>query len=157
MLDRRRCRSLLLVSLLLAGLAILPAACSRPTDIPAEIEAQIQAYRKEPSDALQSRVEASFAKLDAEIAEMRADAETRTGAAKDEAVAKADALAARESELRKSWYGARFGAASDAAKNAVKQLGASIGKGLESAGEKMKNALGDDEKKDAADDAAKED
>lgn len=157
MSDRRRCRSLLLLSLLLAAVAVLPAACSRPTDIPAEIETQIEAYRKEPSDALQTRTEASFAKLDAEIAQLRADAEAKTGAAKDETLAKADALAARASELRKSWYGARFGAASDAAKEAVKQLGVTIGKGIESAGEKMKNAIaGDDatEGGEAAGDAA---
>lgn len=148
--DRRRCRSLLLVSLLLAAVAVLPAACSRPTDIPAEIEAQIEAYRKEPSDAQQSRIEASFAKLDAEIAQMRADAEAKTGAAKEDALAKADALSARASELRKSWYGARFGAASDAAKEAVKQLGATIGKGIESAGKKMQDAISGDETKDGA-------
>jgi hypothetical protein len=141
MSNLRRCRSLVLVSLLLAAVAVLPAACSRPTDVPAEIEAQIEAYRKEPSDLLQTRIEASFAKLDAEIAEIRAGAGAKTGAAKDEALAQADALSARASELRKSWYGARFGAASDAAKEAVKQLGVTIGKGIESAGEKMKNAI----------------
>lgn len=157
MSDRRRCRSLLLASLLLAAVALLPAACSRPTDIPAEIEAQIEAYRKEPSDALQTRIEASFAKLDAEIAQLRADAEAKTGAAKDETLAQADALSARASELRKSWYGARFGAASDAAKEAVKQLGVTIGKGIESAGEKMKNAIAGDgaDGGEAADDAAR--
>lgn len=148
MSDRRRCRSYVLAVLLLAGIALLPVACSRPTDLPAEIEAQVEAYRKEPSDALQSRIEASFAKLDAEIAEIRADADTKTGAAKDEALAKADALSARASELRKSWYGARFGAASDAAKEAVKQLGATIGKGIESAGQSVKGAF-DGSKKDA--------
>lgn len=161
MSDRRRRRSLILASLLLAALALLPAACSRPTDIPAEIQAQIEVYRKEPSDALQTRIEASFAKLDAEIAEMRADAETKTGTAKDETLAKADALSARASELRKSWYGARFGAASDAAKNAVKQLGVTIGQGIESAGQKMKDAIAGDETKEAGEadgtGAAKED
>jgi Skp family chaperone for outer membrane proteins len=159
--DRRpRRRHLTLAALLLAVLVSLPAACSRSTDLPAQIDAQIQAYRAEPSDALQSRIEASFAKLDAEIAELRADAETRTGAAKDDALAKADALSARAGELRKSWYGARFAAAGEAAKNAVKQLGVSLGQGLESAGQKMKSAIGGDEKgagADAAADAAKED
>lgn len=158
MSDRHRHRSLLLLALLLAAIAVLPAACSRPTDIPAEIEAQITAYRKEPSDALQTRIEASFAKLDAEVAQLRADAEAKTGAARDEILAQADALATRASELRKSWYGARFGAASDAAKEAVKQLGVTIGKGIESAGEKMKNAIAGDGAADggeAADDAAK--
>ncbi len=82
---------------------------------------------------------------------MRADAETKTGPARDETLAKADALAARGSELRKKFYAARFGAASEAAKNAVKQLGVTLGKGLESAGEKMKDALGGDAKKDGAD------
>jgi len=161
MLDHhhRRHRSPALVVLALAALAALPAACSRPTDVPAEIEAQIEAYRKEPSDAQQSRIEASFAKLDAEVAELRADAGTRTGNAKDETFAKADALSARASELRRSWYGARFAAAGDAAKNAVKQLGVTIGKGIESAGEKMKSAIaGDDAAKDAgaAGDTARE-
>lgn len=154
MVDRRRRPRRALAALLLAGLVSLPVACSRSTDLPAQIDAQIQAYRKEPSDALQSRIEASFAKLDAEIAEIRADAETRTGAAKDDALAKADALSAREGELRKSWYGARFAAAGDAAKNAVKQLGVTLGQGLESAGQKMKSAIGGDGKSTDAADAA---
>jgi hypothetical protein len=140
--------------LLAAGLCVLAASCTRRGDVAAEIAAQIAAYEKEPSDALQARIEASFARLDAEVAELRADAETRTGAAKDEALAKADALAARGSELRKKFYAARFGAASEAAKNAVKQLGVTLGKGLESAGEKMKDALGGDANKDSADAAA---
>jgi hypothetical protein len=149
MLHRRSDRSLALLSLLLAaGLCVLAASCTRHTDVAAEIEAQIEAYKMEPSDALQSRIEASFARLDAEVAEMRADAETKTGPARDETLGKADALAARGSELRKRFYAARFGAASEAAKNAVKQLGVTIGKGLESAGEKMKDALGGDGTKD---------
>ena len=44
----------------------------------------------------------------------------------------------------KYYYGARVDAAANAAKEAVKQFGASVGKGLESAGEKMKNALDGD-------------
>lgn len=159
MSDRRHRRRRLLAALLLAALVVWPVACARSTDLPAQIAAQIEAYRNEPSDALQSRIEASFAKLDAEIAEIRADAETGTGAAKGDALAKADALSARASELRKSWYGARFAAAGEAAKNAVKQLGVTLGQGLESAGAKMKSAIGGDGKADgaAAADAAQED
>ena len=65
--------------------------------------------------------------------------------AKEDALAKADALSARASELRKRWYGARFAAARDAAKNAVKQLGVTIGEGIESAGQKMKDAVAGDD------------
>lgn len=136
--------------LLAAGLCVLVASCTRRGDVAAEIAAQIEAYEKEPSDALQARIEASFARLDAEVAELRADAESKTGAARDQTLAKADALAARGSELRKKFYAARFGAASEAAKNAVKQLGVTLGKGLESAGEKVQDALGGAGKKDAA-------
>lgn len=151
MLHRRSRRPSILLSLLVAaGLCVIVTACTRHTDVAAEIEAQIEAYKKEPSDLLQTRIEASFARLDAEVAEMRADAETRTGAAKDETLAKADALEARGSELRKRFYAARFSAAGEAAKNAVKQLGVTLGQGLESAGEKMKDALGGNGKKDAA-------
>lgn len=138
-----RAASTVLAALLLAT-ALLPAGCTRRHDVAAELEAQIASYRQEPSDARAARIDASFARLDADVAEIRADAEAKSGAAKDAALARADALEARGSELRKSYYGARVDAAANAAKEAVKQFGASVGKGLESAGEKMKNALGGD-------------
>lgn len=135
------------LGVLLFAIALLPPGCARRHDVAAELEAQISSYRQDPSDARASRIDASFARLDADVAEIRADAEAKSGAAKDAALARADALEAKGSELRKGYYGARVDAAANAAKQAVKQFGASVGKGLESAGEKMKSALGGDDEK----------
>jgi len=131
------------LGVLLLAIALLSPGCTRRHDVAAELETQIASYRQEPSDARAARIDASFARLDADVAEIRADAEAKSGAAKDAALARADALETKGSELRKSYYGARVDAAAKAAKEAVKQFGASVGKGLESAGEKMKSALGD--------------
>jgi hypothetical protein len=138
-----RPRSWILVAFLLAIAALSsPLGCASRHDTAAELEVQIARYRTEPSDALASRIDASFARLDADVAEIRADAETKTGAAKESALARADALEQRGAELRKSYFGARVDVAADAAKNAVKQFGSKVGEGLETAGETVKNALG---------------
>jgi outer membrane murein-binding lipoprotein Lpp len=135
------------VTRLLVALAVvatfLPSGCARRSDV-ADLESQIERYRKDPSDALASRIDASFARLDADVAEIRADAAAKGGEAKAAALARADALEERGRALRTSYYAARVEAATDAAKDAVKQFGASVGKGIEDAGEKMKNALGGD-------------
>jgi len=145
--SHRTFRLVTLLSMLVALLsAALPTACSRRHDVASELEAQIARYRKEPSDALAARIDASFARLDADVAEIRADATTKTGEAQTAALARADALEAKGSELRKSYYGARVDAAAEAAKTAVKQFGASVGKSIEDAGEKMKDALGGEKK-----------
>jgi Skp family chaperone for outer membrane proteins len=124
----------------------LLTACPRRHDVAAELEAQIARYRTEPSDTLAARIDASFARLDADVAEIRADAATKTGEAQAAALARADALEAKGSELRKSYYGVRVDVAAEAAKNAVKQFGASVGKTIEDAGSKMKDALDGGEK-----------
>lgn len=141
-----RAATTVLVALAVAS-TLLPSGCARRHDVAAELEVQIESYRKAPSDALAARIDASFARLDAEVAEIRADAEAKSGDAKAAALARADALEEKGSALRKSYYGARVDAAANAAKEAVKQFGASVGKGIESAGEKMKNALGGDGEK----------
>jgi hypothetical protein len=133
---------ILLAFLLLVAAVASPFGCSSRHDTAAELEVQIARYRKEPSDALATRIDASFARLDADVAEIRADAETKSGAAKESALARADALEQRGAELRKEYFGARVDVAADAAKNAVKQFGNKVGEGLETAGEKVKDALG---------------
>jgi hypothetical protein len=138
-----RSRSLfLLASLIGFALIVAPLGCASRRDTAAELEAQIARYRKEPSDALARRIDASFAQLDADVAEIRADADAKTGAAKEAALARADALEQRGAELRKEYYAARVDVAAEAAKNAVKQFGVNVGEGLERAGEKVKDALG---------------
>jgi len=148
-----RGKASLLVALALLSLTAAPG-CSRRDDPMVTIErldSQIESYGQEPSDATAARIDATFAKLEAEIAAMRADAEAETGETRTKTLARAEALEARGAALRKTYYAARVGAATDAAKAAVKQFGASVGKTLEAAGEKMKNALGDG---DAQDDRA---
>jgi len=133
--------ALVLVAAVLA--AALPSACSRAkgAETVETLEAQIAQYRREPSDALAARIDASFARLDAEIAEIRADAETKTGSARAEDETYAEQLAERRAALRKDYYGARVETAAEAAKDAAKKLGESLGKGLEQAGEKLQDAV----------------
>ena len=146
--SRRASRLLALLPVLLAltAASLATSACTRRHDTVAELEVQIQRYRKDPSDALASRIDADFARLDADVAEIRADAATKPDEARSAALARADALAEKGGQLRKEYYSARVAVAGDAAKNAVKQFGASVGKSIEDAGEKMKNALGGSQK-----------
>jgi F0F1-type ATP synthase epsilon subunit len=95
-----RLAAILPVLLALVGVSLL-SACPRRSDTVAEIEVELARYRKDPSDALASRIDASFARLDADVAEIRADAATKSDEAKAAALARADALEAKGSELRK--------------------------------------------------------
>jgi hypothetical protein len=138
--------ALLLVLLASTAASLAMSSCSPRHDPAAELEVQIARYRKDPSDALASRIDADFARLDADVAEIRAEAATKTDEARAAAVARADALEQKSGALRKEYYSARVAVVGDAAKNAVKQFGASVGKSIEDAGEKMKNALGGSQK-----------
>lgn len=141
----------------LAVLAVLASVtfstgCTRPHDTAAELKVQIERYRKDPSDALAARIDASFAQLDADVAEIRADAQTKTGEAKSAALARADRLQERGSELRKDYYAARVDQAGEAAKKAVQEFGEKFGKSLEHAGEKIQGAMGGGKSGDRSDD-----
>jgi hypothetical protein len=137
----RRLLAAILV-LVASSLPVALAGCSRGEDSAAKLEAEIARYRREPSDALASRIDASFAQLDADIARLRADAEDKQGEDKAEELARADQLEQRRDALRKDYYSARVERAAEAAKSAAKQLGESIGKGLEDAGQKLQDAVG---------------
>jgi hypothetical protein len=148
-IERARARLLasLAVLALVAGTGLM-TGCSRPRDPAAELEVEIQRYRQDPSDALASRIDASFAQLDADVAQIRADAQTKEGDARVAALARADALQERGGQLRKEYYGARVDQATAAAKNAVQEFGQKVGKGLERAGEKIQGAMGGGDKTD---------
>ncbi|MEW6271564.1 MAG: hypothetical protein AB1689_19960 [Thermodesulfobacteriota bacterium] len=130
----------LLVLLAVAALGGL-GGCSRGEDSAEKVEAEIARYRREPSDALAARIDASFAQLDADIARIRAEAEQEEGEDRTEHLARAAALEERRDGLRKDYYAARVERAAEAAKSAAKQLGESVGKGLESAGKKIQEAV----------------
>jgi len=143
-----RSRPVPVIAALLAVVLAAPlVGCSRPKGAETEgrIAAQIEQYRREPSDELAARIDASFARLDAEIAELRADAQGKTGEARTADEARAEELSEKRAALRKEYYGARVETAAEAAKGAAKKLGESLGKALEQAGEKLQGAVGDDE------------
>jgi len=127
------------LGLALAGLALALGACSRP-DTAGELRQQIDAYRAGAPEASEPKIEALFARLDADIAARRAEAAEREGDARAAAEAEADALESRRRELHAAYLQARFARMGDAAGKALQSAGEAIGKGLEDLGRKMRDS-----------------
>jgi hypothetical protein len=125
----------------LAALVLLAfAACSRPSTVD-DLRAAIDAYRAGPvKEGDEPRIDALFAKLDAEIAELRADAAAKSGDARTEREGQAEALAEQRSELHSAFVAARFGRLGDAAGDALRSAGEALGQTLEEAGRKLRES-----------------
>jgi hypothetical protein len=121
--------------LLLVALAL--AACARG-DGTEELRDAIERYRTgEAEKGEEERIDAMFARLDARIADLRAEAATREGEARARREQEADALASRRSDLHGAYLAARFARLGDAAGDALRSAGEALGKKLEEAGRKM--------------------
>jgi hypothetical protein len=131
-------RALAVVGMVLLGLT----ACGSRPDTAADVRSAIAAYREKPDEARAAEVEARFARLDADIADRRAEA-ARADA--DDRPAEEAAVAALEKtrgELRSEYLSVRMQAVGNAAGDALKAVGRSIGEGLEEAGRKLREAAG---------------
>jgi hypothetical protein len=126
------------VGILLLGLA----ACGSRPDRVAEVRGAIAAYREKPEEAKAAEVEAQFAKLDADIAERRAEAARADADERPAAEAEVAALEKTRGELRSEYLSVRMQAVGNAAGDALKAVGRSIGEGLEEAGRKLREATG---------------
>lgn len=132
-------RLLVLLSILL-GLG----ACNRPAPAPRtaeELRAAIAGYTDGKADVTEQQIDALFARLDAEIATQRADAMTRTADARDAAEREIDARQRERRDLGQEYLKAKFTRFGAAAGDTFKQMGDSIGKGLEDAGRKLRESM----------------
>lgn len=104
------------------------------------VEETLAEYRHDPSPAAAADVEAAFARLDAKIAAMRAEALREDEDDRAELDARVAELEARRSALRRESVDAGMRAAGAAAGDALRNIGESLGKQLEEAGRKLREA-----------------
>lgn len=117
-------------------------ACGERPHAADDVRTAIAAYRTTPNDATAAEVEARFATLDAEIAERRAEAARADADDRAAAEAEVAAMEGTRGELRKEYLSVRMAAVGTAAGDALKEVGRSIGEGLEAAGRKLREAAG---------------
>ncbi len=125
-------------------LALAFAACgpSSVAESVEELREDLTTWRADPSDANAAQVEAAFAHLEADIATLRAEALRTDGEARADAQARAAELERTRNELRAEFTREQVRKVADAAQDAVRAMGASIGKGLEEAGKRLREAAG---------------
>ena len=129
------------------GVAFLSVAmladCSKP---PAprtedELRAAIEDYRQGKPEATQERIEALFARLDAEIATQRADAAAKPPQSRDAAAQQVATLEQGRRDLQQQWIAARLTRAGATAGEVLRGLGESIGRGMEDAGRRLRESM----------------
>jgi hypothetical protein len=120
---------------------VLAAGCQSAGErAAARLRTDIDAYAAEPSESRRAQVDAGFAHLDAEIATLRAEATRQEAAARSATLAQVAALERRRDDLRADYLRAQARAVTDAAGDAVRSVGETIGRGLEEAGKRLRDA-----------------
>lgn len=127
------------LSALLAAVVMTGCGGGHPCGVE-HVEETLAAYREDPSPAAAADVEAAFARLDAEIASLRAEALREDEDDREEIDARVAELEARRSALRRESIDAGMHAAGAAASDALRTIGESLGKQLEEAGRKLREA-----------------
>ena len=118
------------------------AACPRPApQTSTELGTAIDAYEKNEPGASEDRIKALFAKLDAEIAILKADELAQPADKRAEIAARREQLAAERSRLQASYVHARVTRLGSAAEDALKTMGEQIGQGLEDAGRSLRESM----------------
>src|ERR1044072_3533752 len=89
-------------------LALLLAACGQPKTAE-DLRNEIAAYERAEPKANEERIAALFAKLDAEIAALRADELSKAPADRGDVTARREALEAERREVQTAYVKARVG------------------------------------------------
>jgi hypothetical protein len=128
-----------LIALAVAALA----ACSKPPGprTADELRTAIEDYKQGKPEATQERIEALFARLDAEIATQRADAAATPAASRDAAAQQVAALEQDRRDLQQQWIAARLARAGATAGEVLRGLGESLGRGMEDAGRRLRDSM----------------
>jgi hypothetical protein len=132
------------------AISLVAIGCSSSAKLTTdELRAQIEAYKRGDPGVSEDRITALFARLDAEIATVRAEEAETAPPGKAEVTARREALEEDRRTLQADYLKARVARLGDAATKALKSVGDQIGQGLEEAGRKMRDAAQgktDDEK-----------
>jgi hypothetical protein len=119
------------------------AGCSRPAAprTADELRTAIEDYKQGKPEATQERIEALFARLDAEIATQRADAAANPPESRDAAAQEVATLEQQRRDLQQAWIGARLARAGATAGEVLRGLGESLGRGMEDAGRRLRESM----------------
>jgi hypothetical protein len=119
------------------------AACSKPAAPRTEDELRtaIEDYRQGKPEATQERIEALFARLDAEIATQRADTAAKPQQSRDAAAQQVATLEQNRRDLQQQWIAARLARAGTTAGELLRGLGESLGRGMEDAGRQLRESM----------------
>ena len=129
------------------GMALIAAAalagCSKPAAprTADELRTAIEDYKQGKPEATQERIEALFARLDAEIATRRADVAATPAASRDAATQQVAALEQDRRDLQQQWIAARLARAGATAGEVLRGLGESLGRGMEDAGRRLRDSM----------------
>jgi hypothetical protein len=123
---------------------VVLAACSKlAPQTSTELGAAIDAYERNEPGASEDRIKALFAKLDAEIAVLKADELAQPADQRGEIAARREQLAAERARLQAAYVRARVARLGGAAEDALKTMGEQIGQGLEDAGRALRESMRD--------------
>ena len=125
---------------LVAGLV----ACGRPGPDPvAELQAAVTAYQQGAADGTEERVQVAFAKVDAEVARVRADELAQPVERRGELTRRRQELEAERQAQLAAYTKAKIARIGTAATDAMKEAGRQLGEQLEAAGKRMREAMQD--------------
>jgi hypothetical protein len=123
-------------------LAALFIACGQPDArrTAKELRTEIEAYEHAAPAANEDRIAALFAKLDAEIAALRADELSKPPADRTEITAQRETLEAERRDLQTAYLKARVARLGVATEEALRGMADQLGKGLEDAGRRLRDS-----------------
>jgi hypothetical protein len=109
-----------------------------------QLRAAIEEYRQNKPEATEERINALFARLDADIATRRAAAAAESPTAREPLTQQVAALERDRRELQQAWLTARLTRVGATAGDALRSLGESLGRGLEDAGRRLRESAAGD-------------
>jgi hypothetical protein len=123
-------------------LVVFALACGQPAGekTAQELRGEIDAYERAASTANEDRIAALFAKLDAEIATLRADELSKPPAERGEIAAQREQLEGERRDLQTAYLKARVARLGVATEEALRGMADQLGKGLEDAGRALRDS-----------------
>ena len=130
-------------AIVLVGLLV--AACAPPApQTAAELRTAIAAYEHGETPETEQQIDALFARLDAEIAVVRAEELAKPMDARGELVARRAALESERRSLQQAYVQARVTRAGVAAKKMLESLSDQLGQRMEDAGRSLRESARDE-------------
>jgi len=122
------------------------AACGQPAGqgTAQQLRDEIAAYKRGDANASEDRIKALFAKLDAEIATVRADELAKPPAERPELTTRREALEADRRDLLGEYVQARVARLGVQAQDALKGMADQLGRSLEDMGRSIRESSRDD-------------